>query len=397
MISKEDHAPPTKQQIFELVRALGTVSRVEIARALEISPGSVTTLTSELIQAGFLREVAGPPRDTGRGRPPVALAVQPDAGYVIGAKLSDHKHTALLMDFSGQTLHHVSTPSGGRGSDIDRLVGATKGLIAQLLDDSGLSSDQISGLGLGLPGLVDFQSGSVKWSPLLSSRDVPLADIISEATSIDTLLDNDANLLTLAELWFGKGRDMSSFVMVTIENGIGMGCVLDNRLFRGVRGMGMELGHTKVQLDGALCRCGKRGCLEAYLSDYAMAREATLALGADSLGSEDPNATMQRLYHEAKAGNQAARSIFLRAARYLAVGLSNVMQIFDPERIILSGERLTFDYFYSEGVLDDMLSMTLDATRYADCVEVHAWGDTIWAKGACALALIQATNKAMSA
>ena len=84
--------------------------------------------------------------------------------------------------------------------------------------------------------------------------------------------------MTLAELWFGAGRALSNFAVITIEHGVGMGFVSDNRLFRGAHSMGLELGHSKVQLDGALCRCGQRGCLEAYLADYALAREASTAL-----------------------------------------------------------------------------------------------------------------------
>ncbi|MDZ7824614.1 MAG: ROK family protein [Ahrensia sp.] len=88
-----------------------------------------------------------------------------------------------------------------------------------------------------------------------------------------TYIDNDANLVTLAEQWFGKGRDVSDFAVVTIEGGIGMGVVLNHKIYRGAHGFGMEFGHTKMQLDGALCRCGQRGCLEAYVADYALVRE----------------------------------------------------------------------------------------------------------------------------
>ena len=112
-------------------------------------------------------------------------------------------------------------------------------------------------------------------------------------------LDNDANVLTLAELWFGAGRSMTDFAVVTIEHGVGMGLVLDNRLFRGSRGMGLELGHTKVQLDGALCRCGQRGCLEAYLADYALAREAATALHRNPRNLQSPNAMLDALFSQA--------------------------------------------------------------------------------------------------
>ncbi|MBV2358675.1 ROK family protein [Thalassococcus sp. CAU 1522] len=376
---------------------MGAVPRVEIARALEISPGTVTALSSDLIGAGYLQEVEGGARESGRGRPPVSLAVVPDAVRVIGIKLSDLRHAATMMNFAGEQIHQVSLAADGRDADPSHVVDRIDRLVTALLVETGTPRDDIRAVGIGLPGLVETVTGSVNWSPLLNSRSVPLARMIRDRLGIETVLENDANLLTLAELWFGKGRAMNNFCVVTIENGIGMGFVLNNRLFRGARGLGMEIGHTKVQLDGALCRCGRRGCLEAYLADYALVREATTALRGDTPDPLNPDETVKRLYEEAKAGNKAARSIFLRASRYLALGLSNVMQLFDPERIIITGERLTFDYFYSEGVLEEMLSMTLDVERFRDRVEVHAWKDPVWALGAGALALSTATSQAMAA
>lgn len=394
---REAQPKPPKHQVLEHIRAKGAVPRVEIAKALDISPGSVTAFTSELIQAGLLQEVEGRQKETGRGRPRVSLAISREAERVIGIKLSDRTHTAALMDFAGNQIHQASLPSDGREVGTDALIDRIGGLVDGLLAETGLERRDIAAIGIGMPGLIDHDNGMVVWSPLLDSRQVPLAALIKSRLSFHTLIENDTNVLALAELWFGKGRAMQSFALVTIENGIGMAFVLNNRLFRGVRGLGMELGHTKVHLDGALCRCGKRGCLEAYLADYALVREAATALHVQAVDLKNPEATMQILLDEARAGNEAAHSIFLRAGRYLALGLSNIMQVFDPERIIISGERLTFEYFYSKGVLDEALAMTLEASRFRDQVEVHAWEDPIWARGAGALALGYATDKAMEA
>jgi predicted NBD/HSP70 family sugar kinase len=251
-------------------------------------------------------------------------------------------------------------------------------------------------VGIGLSGLVEHTTGTVPWSPLMSERNVPLQQRFEQRFGIKAQVDNDANMLTLAELWFGVGRSMSDFAVVTIEHGVGMGLVLNNRLFRGTRGMGLELGHTKVQLDGALCRCGRRGCLEAYLADYALAREAATALGSNSRNPQSPAILLETLYAEAKSGNAIARSIFRRAGRYLSVGLSNVVQLFDPELIILSGERMRFDYLYAEEVLAEMRMLDLPDGRVPSRIEVHAWGDYVWARGATALALAAVTDGALA-
>jgi len=173
---------------------------------------------------------------------------------------------------------------------------------------------------------------------------------------------------------------------VTIDNGVGMGMVVNNQLYRGAQGLGMELGHTKVQLDGALCRCGQRGCLEAYLGNYALTREAATVLDISS-ASLEPDDLLDLLFEEAQAGNAPAETIFRRAGRYLSVGLSNVVQLFDPPLIILSGERTQYDYFYADEVMIEMSNLTLSKGRRPCRVEIHPWDDMVWARGATVPAL----------
>ncbi len=390
-------AKPLRQQIFEHVRASGRAARADVTRALGVSPGSVTALTADLIAAGYLREVEGLAREAGRGRPPVALEVVADHRLVIGIKLSDELHTAVLTDFAGETVASASLTTLSARKTLAELVDEIDALLTALLADTGHPRDQIAAIGIGLSGLVDHQTGTVPWSPLLAEREVPLKAALEARIGIPVLVDNDSNMLTLAELWFGAGRAMTDFAVVTIEHGVGMGMVLNNQLYRGTRGMGLELGHTKVQLDGALCRCGRRGCLEAYLADYALAREAATALGRNLRNLQSPQAMLETLYGQAQAGNEAARTIFRRAGRYLAVGLSNVVQIFDPELIILSGERMRYEYLYADEVMAEMRALALTDGRPPARVEIHAWGDLVWARGATALALSAVTDAAFGA
>jgi predicted NBD/HSP70 family sugar kinase len=318
-----------------------------------------------------------------------------EACHVIGIKLSDEVHSAVLTDFSGQMVADASLPTPPTRKSLNDLLDEIGVLITAVLQGSGKDISDIAAVGIGLSGIVDHHTGTVPWSPLLAGRDMDIATAFVARFGLPLYLDNDANVLTLAELWFGAGRSMTDFAVVTIEHGVGMGLVLDNRLFRGSRGMGLELGHTKVQLDGALCRCGQRGCLEAYLADYALAREAATALHRNPRNLQSPNAMLDALFAQAKGGNEAARTIFRRAGRYLSVGLANVIQLFDPELIILSGERMQYDYLYSEEVLADMRKLTLNDGREACRIEIHAWGDLVWARGASALALAAVTDKIM--
>ena len=378
-----------RQQIFERVRAAGQISRIDVSKALNVSPASVTTATSELIEEGLLSEIAidRPAGDTARGRPPVGLAVRAEAYHVAGLKLSDRDFSAVVADFTGTVLASEQLPASPHGYDLETLLALSEDLLDKVTRQAGLTRRDLAAVGIGLPGFVDHEKGLAIWSPVLTRRDVALAPAAAARFGVPVVIDNDANLVTLAELWFGVGRTIADFAVVTIEHGVGMGLVSGHKLMRGGNGLGTELGHTKVQIDGALCRCGQRGCLEAYVADYALAREAMTALRLGAEEQANMALLLERLFDQAKAGNTGARTIFRRAGRYLAVGLANVANLFDPSLIILSGERMRYDYLYADEVLDEMKDLALNTGRALPPVKVHAWGDLLWAQGAAALAL----------
>lgn len=388
---------PLRQQIFERVRAAGTIARVQVAKELGVSPASVTTGVSELIESGLIEEVPAPrDGDAGRGRPAVALGVRAQAHRVAGIKLSDREHTAVIVDFAGNVIANEAVSRSPGAMELPQMLDAMATLLDKVCAKAGLERHALSAVGLGLPGFIDSSAGQVMWSSVMSERGVGLGQVASDFLGLSVYVDNDANLVTLAELWFGAGRGLSDFAVLTIEHGVGMGIVINHRIYRGAKGLGMELGHTKVQLDGALCRCGQRGCLEAYVADYALAREATTALNWAGKDGQSINVLLESLYDHAKAGNTAARSIFRRAGRYLAVGLSNVVNLFDPSLIILSGERMRFDYLYAADTLAEMDNLAIATGRPHPPIEIHAWGDMLWAQGAAALALSAVTERLLS-
>jgi predicted NBD/HSP70 family sugar kinase len=379
---------PLRQQVFDRIRAAGLIPRVQLAKELGVSPASVTTLTSELIEAGLIEEIAAPrDADSGRGRPAVALGVRGAAHRVAGLKLSDRDMSAVIVDFAGSVIADFHADRSPTPQSVPDFLDATEALLDAVCAKAGTARRDLSAVGIALPGYIDSPGGRVLWSSVLLDRDVPFATLAAARLGLPVQIDNDANLCALAELWFGNGRSRSDFAVVTIEHGLGMGLVINHRLYRGAQGLGMELGHTKVQLDGALCRCGQRGCLEAYVADYALAREATTALNWTYKGGQSMLVLLESLYDHAKAGNQSARSVFNRAGRYLALGLANVVNLFDPALIILSGERMRFDYLYAADTLAEMKALVLNTGRPLPPIEIHAWGEMLWAHGAAALAL----------
>ncbi|NLA74211.1 MAG: ROK family protein, partial [Deltaproteobacteria bacterium] len=142
------------------------------------------------------------------------------------------------------------------------------------VDEAGLTLDKISGIGIGVPGVVDFRTGTCHWSPLYDAGSVPLRDRIQNKFGIKTYIENDANTLTLAHQWFGEGRGVDNFIVISIEHGVGMGIITNGQLYRGVRGFAGEMGHVPVTPDGELCVCGKKGCLATVVGGLAFISKA---------------------------------------------------------------------------------------------------------------------------
>ncbi|MEM9974501.1 MAG: ROK family transcriptional regulator [Pseudomonadota bacterium] len=386
-------ALPLRRRVFEAVRGAGVAPRVDLAKALSVSPATVTVTVSDLIRQGLLVERDAASSDRVRGRPPVALQVRPDAALVAGLKLGADEHSGVIVNFAGTQIAAVTVPRARRKTSVETLLDEAHGLLNRLVVVAKVARADLAGVGIGLPGAIQFETGQLLWSPIVDDVDVPVRELARARLGLPVEVDNDANVVTLAELWYGAGRDLSDFAVVTIEHGVGMGLVIGNRLFRGANGIGLELGHTKVQLDGALCRCGQRGCLEAYVADYALVREAGIALELERDQSEPVPVLLERLYEQARGGNEAARTIFRRAGRYLALGIANVMNLFDPSRVILSGARMGYDYLYNEEVLAELPAHVLHALGAPRRVEANAWDGHVWARGAATLALEAETER----
>lgn len=384
-----------RRQVVALIRSSGQIARIDIAAETGVSPATITAITQELIQAGLVEEVS-PDADrpaSGRGRPRVALRLRGDAHLVAGIKVSFRSLSAVLVDFQGETLTDHTIPLSSPQVSAEGLANEIRTLLDIVTTKIGQSIEDISGLGVGLSGTIDAVEGFVHWSPTLDRRNLPLREILEAKLPMPVFIDNDANMVAKAEQLFGEGRGTSDFLVVTIEQGVGMGIVIGGEIYRGTRGCGAEFGHTKVHLDGALCRCGQRGCLEAYVADYALLREADVLMPSEA-GSQ-PQDRLERLFRAARTGDPTAQSITARAARMFAMGLANLVNIFDPALLILSGERMAHDFLYSDEVLAAMRKDVVQVDAPPPEVKIHKWGDQMWAKGAAAYAMEGVTELAV--
>ncbi len=391
----EDVRKSSRGIVLSSIREMGRVARIDIAERTGISQARVTGISAELLEAGLIEEVARDDNngDLKRGRPRVDLKIRGAARMVAGVKLGDKNATVAILDFGGNMVGEFMLELPKTKLNSQEALDFLFTVLLEATKSTGIALSDLSGVGFGLAGVIDVPRGFVHWSPSLTQRNLPLRELLEKRLGLPVFLDNDVNLVALAEQWFGLGKGVSDFIVITIENGVGMGIVINGEIYRGTRGCGAEFGHTKVQLDGALCRCGQRGCLEAYVADYALLREANYA--QDSSISPNAEQQVQSLFMQAKGGDQTAQSIFKRAGKMFAMGLANVVNIFDPALIILSGERMQFDYLYAGEVIENMKNSVVQIDVSPPRVLIHKWGDLMWAKGAAVYAMEGVTQLAL--
>jgi predicted NBD/HSP70 family sugar kinase len=358
--------------VLGLVRDQGPISRTDIAERADLSPATITDITAVLIEQGLIYEhEAGV--STG-GRRPILLALNRQAGLVLGAKLTDREIVSALIDLDAEIVDRQTAALGDDGS-LEHVVDVLAGLVADLR--SRHPGRRIFGLGLGLAGVVDRRSGVCRFSPFFQWHDVPIGRLLEERLALPVVLDNDVNTLTLAEQWFGAGSGVADFLVVTLGRGVGMGMVLDGRLYRGGNGGAGEFGHATMATDGPLCDCGKRGCLEALVSSPALLRRLQSTLGSE--------VTFDEAVALARAGDPTARAVFAEAGRILGLALSHLINIFNPPLLIVGGEGAVAADLFLDPLRETLRANSFDGFFGDLRLVVESWGDDAWARGAAGL------------
>jgi len=227
---------------------------------------------------------------------------------------------------------------------VDKIVLLIEEARAEVVAQFGGTRADFAGLGIGAPGPLNRQTGTVIQSPNLGWRNFPLRDLISNAVNLPAVLDNDANCATYGEWWLGAGRNVDTLIGLTLGTGIGGGIVLHGEIFHGVSDAAGEIGHMTIEANGRKCPCGNYGCLEAYASGPAIARRAIegLEAGAESLlsdlvGNKLENITAATVYEAVVHGDTYANEVMRETAKFLGAGVANIVNIFNPDMIVISG------------------------------------------------------------
>ena len=268
--------------------------------------------------------------------------------FIVGIDLGGTNIAAGAMPTDGtrEIAMRMTSTKAHEGADavMDRIAAMIEDVIAQTSAETGAERSDFLGVGIGSPGPLDRARGVVIVTPNLGWRDFPLRDEVSKRVNLPATLDNDANCATLGEWWCGAAKGGRNVVGLTIGTGIGGGLILDGKLYHGASDAAGEIGHTTIDSTGRRCKCGNYGCLEAYASGTAIAARAREVLEGDEesmmLGMVDGDLsrlTAATVFEASKKGDAVALEVVRDTAHFLGVGVSNLINIFNPDTFVIAG------------------------------------------------------------
>lgn len=312
--------------------------------------------------------------------------------YVIGVDLGGTKILTALADLEGRILRRVLVDTGANDS-AERVVERIIGTVEEVMRNGGAARDEVKRIGIGSPGTLDIERGIVLRSSNLGWRNVPIVEMMESVLQIPVLLENDANAAALAEHAFGAGKGARNMVYMTISTGIGGGIILNNTLLHGACGAAGEIGHHTIDPAGPRCGCGNYGCLEAMASGTALGRygREAVAGGAETLirtmvdHPGDVNGVI--VTRAAEEGDPVAQEIVRRVASYIGIGVANLINILNPDRIVLGGGVTKSGHLFLDLILRTVESRAMEAPRKCCEIVFAGLGSDVGVQGAIAVAL----------
>lgn len=320
--------------VLECIRNESPLSRARISERTGLNKATVSSLVASLIDAGLVSEI-GTGESSG-GRKPVLLLFNAGAGHAVGIDVGVNYIRGLLADLAGNPVARREIRIARRGPD--EVLPLLYDAIGELIAEAPPSRYGIVGIGVGVSGIVDG-SGTVLFAPNLEWRNVPLGKLIAERFQLPCVVDNEANAGAAGELAYGAGRGFQDQIYVSVGIGIGTGIIINRELYRGKSGSSGELGHMSVEADGRRCSCGNLGCWELYASEKSL------------LEHGEPYASFEAATAAAEGGDEQAARLLGAIGRYLGIGIANIVNIFNPEAVIL-GNRVCIAERFVRGAIE---------------------------------------------
>jgi predicted NBD/HSP70 family sugar kinase len=387
-LSSRDLRRTNRASILRTLYFGGEMSRVNLSQQTQLSTATVTNVVAELLHEGSVIEVGS--EESLGGRPRTILAINPRYCYLVGVDVGEQHLGLELFDLTLAKVTTAEYPILTHLAHPERIAEHIAQGIETMLSTAGVSQQaSVLGIGVGVPGVVQMTTELVVHAPGIGWKAVPFRRLLEEQIPYRIFLDNGVKAMTQAELLIGAGRGYQHFVVVLMGTGVGAGIVVNGMLYRGASNSAGEWGHSRISLDGPLCRCGNQGCLEAYIgSSRILDRLRTRVPTHPALGYANEEETMSSLAASARAGDADAVRVLEETTHYLGVGITNLINFFNPQRLILGGwVGSQLGHLILPALRNIIETMALPSSAQAVSLEVSQFGQDAVALGSATLVL----------
>lgn len=325
-----------RQTVFRCLYMNGPMSRLELSQLSGLSAGTIANVVSELLAEKLVLE-AGFEASEG-GRPRTILTLNMEYGYFIGGEVGETEVAVELFDLKLQKLRHVKYPLIPEENKPENVVRRLASGVEQLLTEAQILYEKVLGIGVGVPGVVEQAEEETVAAPAWGWQPTPFKALLREHFHVPLYVDNGSKMMALAEMHLEPALYDETMVALNVGTGVGAGIISDGQLYRGGNNSAGEWGHTTIVLNGEMCRCGHRGCLEAYIGAPGIIRRLrAINPTSSALASDDEVQIITNLLAAAEQEDPAAKQVLLDVVHYLGAGLANLINLFNPQRIILGG------------------------------------------------------------
>lgn len=381
-----------KNKILSILRYNQEVSRFKIKKMTSYSMTTVIQTVDELIEDNFIVEEHC--NENRVGRRPLWLKLNPEVGYFIGVDFNATSINCVCLNFLAETIVSIKTDINYTYTS-EQIISKIIATIYEIIDKIGTDNPRIFGIGIGVPGYYDSIKGiAIDYAPLPKWKNVVLKDIIQEEFKLPCYIENNVSVMAFAYKWLKYQGEPDDFIFVSIRNGSRIVPIINNQLFLNKKGYAGQLGHLKMPNSNRLCTCGKRGCLNAEITDWAIRNkvvEAALS-GQFEKTKEEMNYdineitiyTFLELVHER---NPVAMEILNTSAYYLGYVLGGVIDILAPKTIVLSGKLAKLGNVFIDAVREGIVDNSISENNKKLIIKSSDFNDDIGAIGAAALVL----------
>lgn len=363
--------------VLDTIRKIGPISRSEIAKRTKLSPTTVTSAVNELIRSGYVTE--GGQGESSGGRKPIQINFLPDSKVIIGVSVTNSTVLIACMNLNaeprGKKLYYLN--SHGKMDVVTQLLNFIGDYIDHVKDIA-----SCIGISIIAPGIINSTDGIILLNSKLQLMDIPLKKMVEERFGLKVWLNNDANAIALAESTYGSFRDKKNLIYIQLGEGLGSGIVVNKKVFVGNHGGAGEFGHISINRGGRVCECGNAGCLENFVGWPALYSTIVAAIAKgnktlirDLCGEDVSQITEKTFITALKMGDSFSKQIAVEAAKNLALGLVTMVNLFDPEVILIGWNTLKADNELIEMIREVVMDNALKIFTRELMIQTTTLGD----------------------